>query len=102
VPQGALVWPMEGDGDSVLRATDAACGDALAALGGAAPRGLVLFDCAARRDILGATAAEREGERIAHHAAGAPVAGLYTFGEIARTRGVHGFHNQTLVVLAVA
>jgi hypothetical protein len=31
----------------------------------------------------------------------APVAGLYTWGEIARTRGINGFHNQTLVVLAV-
>ena len=33
---------------------------------------------------------------------GAPVAGFYTYGEIARTRGISGFHNQTLVVLAVA
>jgi hypothetical protein len=29
-------------------------------------------------------------------------AGFYTYGEIARTRGISGFHNQTLVVLAVA
>ena len=34
VPQGALVWVMEGDAQSVLEATDAACGDSLAALGG--------------------------------------------------------------------
>ena len=33
---------------------------------------------------------------------GSPVAGFYTYGEIARTRGVSGFHNQTLVVLALA
>jgi len=26
---------------------------------------------------------------------------LYTWGEIARTKGINGFHNQTLVVLAV-
>lgn len=32
---------------------------------------------------------------------GAPVAGFYTYGEIARTSGTSGFHNQTLVVLAV-
>jgi hypothetical protein len=31
----------------------------------------------------------------------APLAGLYTWGEIARTKGINGFHNQTLVVLAV-
>jgi hypothetical protein len=30
------------------------------------------------------------------------VAGFYSYGEIARTQGVSGFHNQTLVVLAVA
>ena len=36
VPQGGLAWFMEGDDDSVLEATDAACGDALAALDGAA------------------------------------------------------------------
>jgi len=34
-------------------------------------------------------------------AGGAPVAGFYTYGEIARTHGISGFHNQTLVVLAV-
>jgi hypothetical protein len=34
--------------------------------------------------------------------AGAPIAGFYTYGEIARTSGVRGFHNQTLVVLALA
>ncbi len=32
---------------------------------------------------------------------GAPVAGFYTYGEIARTRGISAFHNQTLVVSAV-
>jgi hypothetical protein len=39
---------------------------------------------------------------VARLAGEAPVAGFYTYGEIARTRGVTGFHNQTLVVLAVA
>jgi hypothetical protein len=39
---------------------------------------------------------------VAAGACGAPVAGFYTYGEIARTRGVTGFHNQTLVVLAVS
>jgi hypothetical protein len=30
-----------------------------------------------------------------------PLAGFYTWGEIARTRGINGYHHQTLVVLAV-
>lgn len=102
VPQGGLVWFMEGDDYSVLKATDAACADALASLNGAKPLGFLAFDCIARRGILGDEGIKSEVERIAEHSVGAPVAGFYTYGEIARTRGVSGFHNQTLVVLALS
>jgi hypothetical protein len=102
VPQGALVWIMEGDARSVLEATDAAGGDSLAALGGRPPLGMIAFDCIARRGVLGEDGIKEEIERLAGIASGAPVAGFYTYGEIARTRGVRGFHNQTLVVLAIS
>jgi hypothetical protein len=102
VPQGALVWIMEGDARSVLEATDAACGDSIAALGGRPPLGMIAFDCIARRGVLGDEGIRAETGRLAALAAGAPVAGFYTYGEIARTRGVRGFHNQTLVVLSIA
>lgn len=102
VPQGGLIWIMEGDADSVLSATDAACAEALASLDGAQPLGLLAFDCIARRGVLGDAGIRTEVERIGATAGGAPVAGFYTYGEIARTRGVTGFHNQTLVVLAFA
>lgn len=101
VPQGGLTWLMEGDEDSVLAATDSACHDALAALGGAPALGLLAFDCIARRGVLGDEGIRTEIDRIAA-AAQAPVAGFYTYGEIARTGGISGFHNQTLVVLAVS
>jgi hypothetical protein len=101
VPQGALVWFMEGDSDSVLKATDAACTAALESLEGRDPIGLVAFDCIARRGVLGEEGIKREVDRISVKAGGAPVAGFYTYGEIARTRGISGFHNQTLVVLAM-
>jgi hypothetical protein len=101
VPQGAIAWFMEGDAESVLHATTAACGDALAPLDGGAPLGLLAFDCIARRGVLGDTGIAREIEGIRHAAPGVPVAGFYTYGEIARTRGISGFHNQTLVVLAL-
>src|ERR1700730_8415247 len=100
VPQGGLTWIMEGDDDSVLVATDAACSQAVAALSGRAPLGFLAFDCIARRGVLGDEGIRKEVERIGSHSQGAPVAGFYTYGEIARTRGVSGFHNQTLVVLA--
>lgn len=102
VPQSALAWFMEGDEDSVLHATDTACAEALDSLGGQRPLGMIAFDCIARRGVLGEPGIVREIERVASHAAGAPVAGFYTYGEIARTHGISGFHNQTLVVLAVS
>jgi hypothetical protein len=101
VPQGGLVWIMEGDADSVLGAADAACDDSLAALCGAPPLGMLAFDCIARRAVLGEQGIRTEIDRLAARAAGAPVAGFYTYGEIARTRGVRGFHNETLVVLSI-
>jgi hypothetical protein len=102
VPQGGMVWIMEGDADSVLAATDAACQDSLAALGGRAPLGMVAFDCIARRGVLGNTGIMTEIARVSANAGGAPVAGFYTYGEIARTQGMSGFHNQTLVVLSIS
>jgi hypothetical protein len=63
---------------------------------------MLAFDCVARKGVLGDGGLGSEIERIAARAGGAPVAGFYTYGEIARTSGVSGFHNQTLVVLAVS
>ena len=91
---------MEGDDASVLQATDAACADALASLDGP-PIGLIAFDCVARRGVLGDRGIAAEVKRVAANGRGAPVAGFYTYGEIARTRGISGFHNHSLVVLAL-
>jgi len=102
VPPGGLTWLMEGDSSSVLAATDVACAKALHQLGGTAPLGFLAFDCIARRDVLGDAGAEQEVARIVGYADGAPLAGFYTYGEIARIHGTGGFHNQTLVILALA
>jgi hypothetical protein len=102
VPQGGMAWIMQGDDASVLEATDQACSDALDALGDRSPLGLIAFDCIARRGVLGEDGIQKEIGRIAEHAVGAPVSGFYTYGEIARTSGIAGFHNQTLVVLALS
>jgi len=45
---------------------------------------------------------QTEIDRLAALAAGAPIAGFYIYGEMARTRGMRGFRNQTLVLLSVA
>jgi hypothetical protein len=102
VPQGGIAWVMEGDDESVLAATDGACVDALEQLGGREAKGVLAFDCIARRGVLGDSGIEREVDRIGAAINGVPVAGFYSYGEIARTKGTGGFHNQTLVVLAVS
>jgi hypothetical protein len=102
VPQGGLVWIMDGDANSVLAATDAACRDSLAALGGRLPLGMLAFDCIARPGVLGDRSIHTEIQRLAAIAGGAPIAGFYTYGEIARTRGTRGFYNQTLIVLSMS
>lgn len=102
VPEGGVAWIMEGDEDSVLEATRAATGDAIAGLDGHAPVGMLAFDCVARRGVLGDEGIKEEIDAVAGLCPGTPVAGFYTYGEIARTRGTNGFHNQTLVLLAVA
>jgi hypothetical protein len=103
VPAGSLVWLMESEPAAVIDASGAACREAIDALGpDEDPKALVLFGCAARLLFLGDDAAPAEIARVADLAGGATVAGLYTNGEIARTRGTMGFHNQTLVVLAIA
>jgi hypothetical protein len=102
VPQGGQTWMMEGDVESVLQATDAACADAMAMLGERRSIGFLAFDCIARRGVLGDEGIQREVSRIGANAGGAPVAGFYTLGEIARTSGVSGFHNQTLVIMALS
>jgi hypothetical protein len=101
VPQGGLAWFMEGDESSVLDATDSACAAAVDAVEGNPLLGLLAFDCAARRGVLGDQGIVGEVARVEHQAGGAPVAGFYSYGEIARTTGISGFHNQTLVVLAL-
>jgi hypothetical protein len=63
---------------------------------------VLAFDCIARKGVLGDDGIVAEVERVATYAAGAPVAGFYTYGEFARTHGLNGFHNQTLVVVAFA
>ena len=101
VPAGGLAWTMSGDAETVLGATDDACTEAIEALGGADPLGLMVFDCIARRSVLTDEGDHDEVARMRVHAGDAPGAGFYSYGEIARTRGAGGFHNQTLVALAL-
>ncbi|MEX0587770.1 MAG: FIST N-terminal domain-containing protein [Cyanobium sp.] len=101
VPQGALAFLTEGDFDSVLNAAAKSCQSALAGLNGADPVGLFLFDCVSRRAVFTEDRVHEETDLIASSCGRIPMAGFYTYGEICRTKGAGGFHNQTLVTLAI-
>ncbi|GAB7193328.1 FIST N-terminal domain-containing protein [Kineococcus sp. NUM-3379] len=98
---GGLAWPMTGDVESILASTAAACRQAVEPLGGRAPVGMLTFSCAACRAVLDDEGIAREVGALAREAGSTPFAGFYTYGEIARVQGIEGFHNQTLVVLAL-
>jgi hypothetical protein len=101
VPEGGLIWVMQGDQESTLEAAAEACKAAIDGLGGHQPLGLMAFDCVSRSRVLGEEGTREEVESMVKVADGAPLAGFYTWGEIARTRGITGYHNQTIAVLAV-
>jgi hypothetical protein len=101
VPQGCLTWIMSAGTDAVLTASGDACQAAIDQLAGLPAKGVIAFNCIARRAALGQSIDE-EVAQINHSTADAPMIGFYTYGEIARTQGLNGFHNQTLVVLALA
>jgi hypothetical protein len=102
VPQGALVWRMEADRQALIDGATWSCTEARTGLDGLAPLGVLAFDCGGRRAglIEGGMAEEVAAMRTA--LGGAPFAGFYTFGEIARVRGASGMHHLTLVTLALA
>lgn len=101
VPQGALAFLTEGDFDSVLNAAAQSCISAVEALNGMPAAGLLLFDCVSRRAVFTEERVHEETDLIVSSCGAIPMAGFYTYGEIARTKGAGGFHNQTLVTLAI-
>ncbi|TQS41792.1 FIST signal transduction protein [Cryptosporangium phraense] len=101
VPADSVAWLMRGDADALLTATDEAFDAAIAGLGDRSASGLLAFDCVGRRGVL-APRGLTDVTRMASRADGAPFAGFYCHGEIARTKGAAGYHNQALVVLALS
>src|SRR6266581_8179873 len=94
-------WLATGDVDSTLAATDAACAEAIGQLGEVPLLALLVFDCVGRRAVLGDHGALAERRLMNDRAGTAPLAGFYTYGEIARTKGVIGYHNQTVLAVAL-
>jgi hypothetical protein len=101
VPKGAAVWFGSTDVAATVGATERACAEAIDALGDTALQALLLFDSAGRRAVLEGDGLWREFDVMGRHARHAPIAGFFGDGEIARVRGTHGFHNQSIVACAM-
>jgi hypothetical protein len=101
VPQGAIITVMKGDTGTVNEGTRQACVEVLADLGGAAPVGVMAFDCAGRRSVLGEDGVITEMATMAQFFNDVPIGGFYTYGEVARKAGSRGVHNATLVLFAL-
>ncbi len=101
VPQGSMIWQMEGSAQSILVGTEEAFDVAIEELHGVPAVGYVAFDCVARRNVLGDEGLVVENACLTRRAGGAPIAGFYTYGEVARRAGSRGVHSATLVLLAL-
>lgn len=102
VPQGSLVWRMRSDTESLVASVADSWAQAMSGLGDRPARGMLVFDCAARRNALGEEGTKREVDAIAASAGGVPFAGFYTYGEFARVRGSNGMKALTIVTLLFA
>jgi hypothetical protein len=101
VPQGAIAWQMATNPEDLVSAAQSSREQAVDALGGRAPLGLVVFDCGARKSMLGPGGVLQE-LRALSQGQETPVGGFYTYGEIARTHGARGMHHLTVVTLALS
>jgi hypothetical protein len=100
VAQGTLLWHMESDEAGLIATVDAAYDEAVESLAGEPPLGFLAFDCGVRFLFLGVDGTRQEIDGMMRRVGDVPVAGFYTFGEIARTHGARGMHHLTLVLVA--
>jgi hypothetical protein len=101
IPQNAAVAFGEQSRHGVRTSARAALQHALAQLPGPA-RAALVFDCAARRSVLGIEPQAEVDVLTSALGLDRPLVGLYTRGEIARTRGASGDLNHAIVIIAFA
>ncbi len=100
IPIGSEVQITYASRDEILSACETSINMASASLGSTDPVGVLVFSCAARKQLLGTRTAE-EAVLLRELGAGLPMAGFYTYGEIAPMgdRAFADFHNETFVTV---
>jgi len=101
IPENAAVAFGEQSPRGILTSADMAMRDALAPLPGP-PSAALVFDCAARRRVLGIDPQAEVDVLTSAFGSARPLVGLYTRGEVARSRGATGDLNHAIVIVAFA
>ena len=101
IPPNAAIWFTEQTPETIVESAQSAVMETLEQLPGA-PRAGLVFDCAARRKALGDSVGDETAALRAAFGELAPIAGLYTRGEVGRVRGAKGDRNHAIVVVAFA
>lgn len=104
IPPNAAIEFTKLGRDQLIRSGWDSVSAALEPLDGRPAEAALVFDCAGRRKVLG-EAQDEEVAAIAESFGGEgppPMIGLYTSGEVARTRGAKGDYNHAVVTVAFA
>lgn len=103
VPEGAEVQITEAGRTQILDGAREAAHAALDAYEGTEPQAMLVFSCAARKQVLGTRCAEEIGILSDNVAPNLPIAGFYTYGEIGPLGPGQGarFHNETVVAALI-
>ncbi len=101
IPASAAIEFTSLEFDDLLESGRQSVADAAQAAGSDAPKAALVFDCAGRRRALrDGLAQEVEAINTALGDPPAPLAGLYTQGEVARLQGAKGDRNHAVVTVA--
>ena len=98
IPQNAAIWLAEQTEPLIVESAAHAAEAVTRGLPGP-PKAALVFNCAARERALGPHAAEEADVLVSALGRVLPVAGLYTRGEVGRTRGSKGDLNHAVVVV---
>jgi hypothetical protein len=98
IPQNAAIWLAEQTEQTIVESAVHAV-DAVTRNLPRPPKAALVFDCAARRRALGPRVAEEAKGLVSAFGGELALAGLYTRGEVGRTRGSKGDLNHAVVVV---
>jgi hypothetical protein len=106
IPEGSEIQLMMGSREEAIRVAEEAAHNAVAQLGGAQPKAVIIFNCIARHKLFGEFSSQEIKAIQKAVGVDTPLIGFYTYGEQApMSDGVKNinkcssaFHNETVVI----